>query len=233
MLRLLGTALTLGIAGIDPAGALIVLAALLAGATRRAVTVCGITMMVGIPLFGTALSLTLGARLSHLDWWVLVPAGRVGAVVGLVLGVALLAVAAVRVVRHRDPRPAKPKRVRVGTLALVGAALLYVVSLAIDPTFVAVTVLAGRTRHVPPVVLMQLIWAVLSQLPLLVLLGGVELVGRERAVSFFQHWWARARPVIGWLITAALVIAGVALVLDAVWWFSHRHFLLFGPHRRR
>lgn len=227
--QLLGAALLIGIAGLDPTAALIAVAALVAGATSRALTAFVVTVMIGAPVFGTALSLTAGARLAGLDWRVLVPQGRLGAVVGLAVGAALVAVAVVRLVRHPARRNAAPKPRRVGTLALVGAGAAYVGSLLIDPTFIAVTVLAGRSQELLDVIMMQGIWVLISQLPLLALLLAVSRFGQQRAVERFQVWWSRAQPALRVLVTVALVVAGLLLVTDALWWFGTGHFLLPVP----
>ena len=227
--QLLGAAIAIGVAGIDPTAALLAVAALLAGATSRALTAFAVTVMVGAPLMGTVLSLTIAARLADLDWWVLVPRGRIGAVVGLVVGIALLTVGVLRL-RHRPThRSSARKPHRVGTLALVGAGAAYVASLLIDPTFIAITVLAGRSREPLDVIMMQVVWVLLSQLPLLALLVAVARFGQQRAVRRFQSWWSRAQPALMLVVTGALLVVGTLLVLDAVWWFATAHFLLPAP----
>lgn len=231
MVQLLGAALLIGLAGLDPTAALLAVAALVAGATSRALTAFVLTVMIGVPVVGTVLSLTVAARLADLDWRVLVPQGRLGAVLGLVVGLALLITGIVRLVRHRRPRPSSPQARRVGTLAMVGAGAVYVGSLLIDPTFVAVTVLAGRSRDPLVVVSMQLIWALLSQSPLLLLLLTVGRFGRQRAVEWFRAGWARIQPALQLIVTAALLVAGLLLVTDAGWWFASGHFLLPDPGR--
>ncbi|MET1008208.1 MAG: hypothetical protein ABWX96_21840 [Propionibacteriaceae bacterium] len=227
--QLLGAAVAIGVAGIDPTAALIAVAALVAGATSRALTAFAVTVMVGAPLLGTLLSLTIAARLAGLDWWVLVPRGRLGAVVGLAVGAALLTVGVVRLLRRPTQRPTTPRRHRVGTLALVGAGAAYVGSLLIDPTFIAVTVLAGRSRLPLEVIMMQCVWVLISQLPLIALLVAVSRFGQQLAVERFQAWWSRAQPVLRVVVTVALVGMGLILVVDALWWFTTGHFLLPAP----
>ena len=226
--QLLGAAIAIGVAGIDPTAALLAVAALLAGATSRALTAFAVTVMVGAPLMGTVLSLTIAARLADLDWWVLVPRGRIGAVVGLVVGIALLIVGVLRL-RHRPTHRSSARKPQVGTLALVGAGAAYVASLLIDPTFIAITVLAGRSREPLDVIMMQVVWVLLSQLPLLALLVAVARFGQQRAVQRFQSWWSRAQPALMLVVTGALLVVGTLLVLDAVWWFATAHFLLPAP----
>ena len=231
MVQLFGTALALGLAGLDPTAALIAVAAMVAGATRRAIAAFGLTVMIGAPLFGSILSLTVGTRLVAVDWWVLVPRGRVGAIVMLAIGVVLLGAGILRLVRPTSEHP-HPRTVRVGTLAMLGAGGAYVASLLIDPTFIAVTVLAGRSSNPAEAILMQTTWALISQLPLLVLLVAVARVGQRRAVTQFQGWWSRAKPVVRKVVTAALLSVGLLFVLDASWWFGAGHFLLPEPHPR-
>lgn len=223
---LLGAALAIGVAGLDPTAALVAVAALLAGAGSRALNAFAATVLVGAPLFGTALALTVAARLPDVTWSGLVPRGHLGAVLGLALGVVLLVTGIVRLVRRNPPRPTSTRTRQVGTLAMVGAGAAYVGSLLIDPTFLAVTVLAGRSRDPVAVIAMQVIWVVLSQLPLIALLVAVRRFGQQRAVDRFQAGWTRIRPTISRVVSFALLAVGLLLVLDAGWWLATGHVLL-------
>lgn len=223
---LLGAALAIGVAGLDPTAALVAVAALVAGAGSRALTAFAVTVLVGAPLFGTVLALTVAARLSDVTWSGLVPRGRLGAVIGLALGVVLLVTAIVRLARRRPPRPTTTRTRQVGVLAMVGAGAAYVGSLLIDPTFLAVTVLAGRSRDPVEVIAMQVIWVILSQLPLIALLVAVRRFGQQRAVDRFQAGWTRIRPALSRVVSCALLAVGLLLVLDAGWWFATGQVLL-------
>ena len=192
---LLVAVLGLGLAGLDPAGALIAAAALTAGARDRAVLLYGVVVLAGTALLGTTLSLTLGARLAGLDWSVLVPAGRVGAILEIAVGAGLLAWAVVRL-RRTGARAPKPRRERTGGLGLAGVGALFALSAALDPTFVAVVVLAGRDPDIAEVVLAHVLWAVLSQAPLVLLLVAVARGKHQRAVTWFGTWWG-PRPARG------------------------------------
>jgi hypothetical protein len=225
---LLVTVLGLGLAGLDPAGALIAAAALTAGARDRAVLLYGVVVLVGTALLGTVLSLTLGVRLASVDWSVLVPAGRVGAIIELGVGVGLLAWAVVRLSR-RGARAPKPRRERTGGLGLAGVGALFALSAALDPTFIAVVVLAGRDPVVAEVALAHALWAVVSQAPLVLLLLAVARGKHERAVTWFGGWWSRVQPVVRRVVNAALVVTGAVLVLDGGWWFATGDYLLPEP----
>lgn len=221
-------ALGLGLAGIDPAGALIAIAALAAGARDRAVMAFGLVSILGTALVGSVLSLVLGAELAGVDWLALLPVGQTGAIVELILGVGLLGWALVRLTRRSVSAP-KPRRARAGTAGLMVTGGLFAVSAVLDPTFVAVTVLAGRGHSPVAVVLAQLLWVLVSQAPLVFLLVAIAVGGHQAAVDRFTRWWDRARPVLRTIITIALLLVGTTLVVDAAWWFTTGHFLLPEP----
>ncbi len=188
----------------------------------------GLVVLVGTAVFGTVLSLSLGARLAEVDWLALVPAGRGGAVLEIVLGAGLLVWAAVRLTRTTVRAP-KPRRVRAGSWGLLGTGALFALSAVLDPTFVALTVLAGRGQDVGAVLAAQVLWVLISQAPLVLLLAVMARGGHERAVRRFTSWWERARPVVKTVITVALVLIGVVLVVDGLWWFVTGAFLLPAP----
>lgn len=226
--QLLLTAFGLGLAGLDPAGALLAVAALAAGARDRDVLAYGLIVLGGTALLGTLLSLTLGARLASVDWAILVPTGRVGAVVELVVGLALLGWAALRL-RRGAVAARKPRRTRTGPgpLALLG--MLFLGSAVLDPTFLGLVVVAGRGEPALSVSLAHLTWSLLSQLPLVLLLVAISRGGHQRAVAWFRRTAARATPVLRRVVTVALVTAGLFLVLDAAWLFATGAFLVPGP----
>lgn len=221
-------ALGLGLAGLDPAGALIAIAALAAGARDRVVVAFGLVATLGTALLGSVLSLVLGAELARVDWLALLPVGRAAAIVESVLGVGLLGWAIVRFIRRSASAP-KPRRTRASTAGLIATGGLFAASAVLDPTFVAVTVLAGRGHSPAAVVLAQLLWVLVSQAPLVFLLVAIAAGGHQSAVDRFTRGWERLKPVLRTIITVALLLVGTTLLTDAVWWFATGHFLLPEP----
>lgn len=214
MAGLLLAAAGLGLAGLDPAGALLLGAALAAGATRRGAVLFAAVAVLGTVVLGTVLSLALGVRADDLDVLALLPDGPVAAVVEVVLAVAL-AVWAVLRLRDRRPRPGKPRRTRPGTAALLGASGAWALAAVLDPTFLAVVVVAARADAWPGVVAAHLLWSVVAQLPLVVLLAAVLRGAHEPVVRWLERAWARARPAVRHLVTAALLLVALLLLADA------------------
>lgn len=228
MIELVLTSVALGLAGVDPAGLVIALSALAAGARERVVVGFTLVVVLGTALLGTALTLTVGHQLQDLDWASLLPPDWLGAVVELGLAAGLLAWTAIRL-RRPGARPPRPARTSRTGAALLWAGVAFALSAPLDPTFVGLVVLAGREQPATAVVSAHLVWIVVSQLPLVALTCAVLLRRHGRAVTWLQDLLPRARPVLGRVGTVTLGLAGVVLTLDAVWWFASGRFLLPDP----
>ncbi|VXC28060.1 hypothetical protein [Nocardioides sp. AX2bis] len=225
MLDVLLAAATLGVAGLDPAGAAIAVAALAAGARERHVLVFAAVVLLGTAGWGVLLSMTLGRQLDGFAWTRLVPPDGAAALIELSVAVALLSWAAVRW-RRPDARPPRPGGGRTGGagLAVLGAG--FALTAVLDPTFVALVVLAGRDGSAATTVTAHVLWIVVSQLPLVVLAAAVLRGRHEGAVAWFQRVLARWRPLLAAAGTLALVLAGGVLALDVAWWVASGRFLV-------
>jgi hypothetical protein len=222
------TALGLGLAGIDPAGMFLALGSLAAGARERTVLIFTVTVVAGTALLGTVLTLTLGQQLQDFDWASLLPPDWLGAVIEALLAAALLTWAVVRL-RRPEARPPRPsKRGRTGT-ALVWGGLLFAASAPLDPTFVGLVVLAGRSESVAAIGLAHVTWIAVSQLPLVALAVAIMLRRHDRAVAWLRDLMPRVRPALARLGTATLALAGLVMATDVVWWLTRGHFLLPDP----
>lgn len=219
-------ALGLGVAGLDPAGALIAVGALSAGARERNVMVFGLVSILGTAVLGTVLSVTAGQRLQTVRWSSLLPPDRLAALFELLIAVGLIWWAVVRL-RRPASRPPKPgATARSGAAALLGLGVLWAAAAVLDPTFVGLAVVAGREESVVTVALAHTVWIVVSQAPLVLLMVGIVGGRHERAVAGFNRLWNRVRPVAAWVGTGALLLAGAGFAVDSLWWFATERFLV-------
>ena len=128
--------------------------------------------------------------------------------------------------RRRDAPAAPPARRAASTVGLAALGGLLGVSAVLDPTFVAVVVLAGRGEPLWWIVVAHVFWVLLSQAPLFAL-AGATLAGRhERAVAWFQLAWARVRPAANTIITVLLAVAGFYFLADAIAYLATGAFLI-------
>jgi cytochrome c biogenesis protein CcdA len=224
VIGLLLAALGLGLAGFDPAGALFAAGALAAGARERHVVAFGLVTCLGTAAFGTALSLTVGPRITDLDWgWFF---SSPGALIEAVLGLVLVAWGLARAWRPttRAPKPRSPRG--TGPLALLALAVLFALMAILDPTFDALVVIAGRGEHFWSVAVAHSVWIAVSQAPLVLLLAAMASGKHRRFVARFQSWWEKIRPAVGRIVTAAALLVGAFFLLDAGWFFATGEFLV-------
>lgn len=226
MLELLASTIGLGIAGLDPVGALIAIAALGGGARTRNVLVYGVLMIAVTVALGVVLSLVIGTRLASIDWSVLSPDGRFWAIGEAIAGVGLLAWG-IRRMTHPPKIRDDGSGTRGTTLtALSGLGILYGLSSVLDPTFVALVILAGRHGSFMDAGIAHLLWILISQLPLVVVLGAIISGRYETIIEPLKTGWQRIRPRISRIGTAAALFAGVVLLVDAGWWLATDEFLI-------
>lgn len=226
MNSLLAAAAGLGLAGIDPAGALIAVGALARGAAPRAVISFAVAVVLGTAALGTALSLTVGQQLAEVDWGSLLPRGDLAAVIELVLAGALLAWAAVRV-GHPRARPKRPRAQRgVGEAALVGWGLLFASSAVLDPTFVSLAVIAGRDEPLIAVAMAQATWIVISQAPLVGFAVATAFGAHDRVLATARNWWSRVGGRAKLALTFFLLLAAAILAVDALTQLATGDFLI-------
>lgn len=221
MTALVLAALGLGLAGLDPAGALMAVATLAAGAPRRTVLAFGLVVLGGSAALGVTLSLTLGVRLRSVDLLGLLPHGDLGALIEMVLGLGLLGWVWWR------RRPSLPGAERLGRsrpAPVLGLGVAYAALSLTDPTFAGTVVLAGRGQPVVDVIAAHVVWSLASQLPLVVLLAAVVAGAHDGAVTWFGRWWARVGPVLRHVVTALALLAGVLLLVDAAWFAATGSF---------
>lgn len=234
---LLLAAAGLGVAGLDPTGALLAVAALAAGARPRAVLAFGALVLVLTAALGVVLSVTVGASLAGVDWVGALPGGPVTAALEALAGALALAWAARRLRRGadavREEAAADAGRRSGARLAggagLTGAAVVFTAGAVLDPSFVGLVVLAGRGEPLVGVVAAHLVWSVVSQAPLVLLLVAVARGGHQRASAVFARWWGRVRPAVRHVVTAALALLGAGLLLDAGWYAATGRFLVLDP----
>ena len=223
VIRLLLTAIALGLASLDVTGALAAVGALAAGARKRAILAFGGFTVLGTVAFGTALSLIVGPRISGFDWGNLLPhdptEDLVAALVEVVLGVGLLAWGIVRALRPgaHPPKPTAPRG--LGVISLAGAGLLFALAAIVDPTFVSLVVIAGRADRFWSVAAAHSTWTFVSHVPLVLVLAFALGGESERVVTTVRTWWAKIGPWMVRLVTIFVFLVALLLLLDAIWYF--------------
>jgi hypothetical protein len=223
MAALLFTAFALGLASLDFTATVLAVGALGAGAQNRALLAFGCVCILGTLVFGATLSLVIGPRIAGLDLGSLLPhdpaEDLIAAIVETVLGIGLVTWGAVRILRPHTtpPKPTVPRGLGPASLAAVG--ILFALAAILDPPFLSLVVIAGRSEHFWPVIAAHSTWVCVSHAPLILLLALTLSTDHDQVVNRFQSLWTRIRPITVRLVTITVLLAGALLLLDAAWFF--------------
>lgn len=206
----LSTAAVTGLGGFDPAPMLIAAAALTGGVRRRHLYGFAALLLGGTALLGWILSRTFGHTLGHLDWYRLLLGHRTSAVIEVVAGLALVTYAVVRIraaimtppSTTESPETEKPR----GVAGLYAVAATFAVIVVGDPAYPLFVGLAGDRPGLAGLV-GWLIWALVSQFPLVVLLIAATFGAADRVAAGGQRLRQRLAPTLR-VLTTVLVMAG-------------------------
>lgn len=229
MLSFLAAAFALGIAGFDPLGSVVLLAALALGVKRRGVVTVLVTSVGVSAVFGIAGVLGLGALLARLGIHGFHVPHMVWVCLVAILGAAFIAWAVWRVRPgaetndFQDDTSAAPRSTAPGALAVSG--LLVGLSSLIDPAFWAMLVHAAHLPHRSWAVVESLIWVACSHSLLIVLVIAYLIGGPDRVASMVMsvrqdHAVAVHRGISAFLAGfGALLLADVIGVVTTGHWF--------------
>ncbi|WCC79785.1 hypothetical protein O6R08_10005 [Cutibacterium equinum] len=229
MLSFLAAALALGIAGFDPLGSFVLLAALGLGVKRRGVVILLLTSVGTSAIFGVAGVLGLGTLLARLGIHGLHVPHVVWVWLVAILGAGSLGWAAWRLrpgaatQELDEDTSAAPRSTAPGALAISG--LLVGMSSLIDPAFWAMLVHAAHLPHASWAVVESLIWVACSHslligLVIAYLLGGPGRV-TEMVTSIREDHAVAVHRGISALLAACgcFLLADVTGVLATGQWF--------------
>lgn len=217
---LLITVITLGLIGLDPVGALIGITAMATGSKRRTVILYGLAVLMTTIATGTVISLTSATFLADFDWTLSWIPDTHGAIIQVILGLALLVYGIHRWQNRNKAEDEKSERRSGGALILIGTGLLFGVTAPIDPTFVGLSVVAGNTENLLAILVAHTGWILISQLPLVVWLVAVMMNRHQKVMVKIQSSWARVRPYVAHSITGLVSAAGALLLVEIGWWLS-------------
>lgn len=185
----------------------------------------GVIMIAVTVALGVALSLLVGPRIANIDWSFLDAGDPVWAIGEAIAGIVLL-VWGIRRLRRPASEDTSRKSHGGGLYALSGLGVLYGASSILDPTFVALVVVAGREGNFLHVSLAHLLWILISQAPLVVVLVAIMMGRQQTIIGRLQAWWQKIRPVMSRVGTGLALLAAVVLLADAGWWFFTGNFLI-------
>jgi cytochrome c biogenesis protein CcdA len=232
MLRLLGIAISIGLAdSVNPTT--IAPALYLAAGARPRRQVFGFTAGVFVVYFLGGLIVALGpgelllSLIPH-------PGRRLSYILETIAGVAMLT-AAVFLWAHRHRlgqlEPGE-SRMRGRSSWLLGATITAVELPTAFPYFAVITTIVGANPHIPRLVMLLFVFNVCFVLPLLAILGILTLAGpdAERLLTAGRQWLERRWPIV---LAALALLAGAFVTLLGVTGLASLRHDHFGGFARR
>lgn len=208
----------LGLAGIDPFAAIALLAAIIAGVSRRKALVFFFSMLLFTLCVGVALSIGGEAVMRTLTTYLPSDSSPVWLYVNLGIIALLLTWLLYRWYRDFHPRSGrtdKPKRRLTGTVwsfAAGGIVYSFIGALS-DPTFYATIAVTAQTGNIFAVAGLQLLWFVLGQCMLVVLVVGFLFGAHKNIVKKSQLFWQKYKH---YMPVALRIVAGLLIIIFTV-----------------
>lgn len=214
-------AMALGLAGFDPSGALLAIAWIAAGASRRIVLAfCIVYIAVTITVL-TGVAIILGGNLPGGGWHPLADDPTAKTVVELLAGLLLVGFAAYKIVGWRHPRPETPKPPRpprhVSPGAVIGSAVLLGCGIVGNPALIALIAVSATSQSGWHVFSAELLAIVVNKLLVFVMIGALILNEQDAIAEWIAGFWARVAPRLGTMLVYLLGVLGIILVVGALW----------------
>lgn len=217
-IEIAGSVLGLGLAGLDPVGALMVVPALAAGARRRIVM-----LFFGTAAFFTiATGLVLGESVQYLTIWLesLTIPGTARLVAQVIVAAVLGWWAVHRWSHRKDSRPEKKRSVLARPVAMSLAGTFWGFSAVTDPSFLALAAIDSRIENMLVSVAVFAGWFVVSQAPLCAVVLTLAAGRDSKPVRYSLTLAQRLAAPTAVILTLLLVASSVLLFLNAVTYLS-------------
>lgn len=225
MASLILSAFVLGIAGIDPIGALLLASAIAANVSKVKVALFTICVFVFTVITGVLLSIT-GTRIIEnitssipdfdSSFW-----AYVNIVIVCAIGIWLYR-------NSRTSRKSKPMHKLGGSAWVIAlAGILFGAGAVFDPTFIAVVSLAAQNGNVITIFAMNIIWILVSQILLFGLFIAFLFGKHQIVLEKSKAVWQKHKKVLNRLIYYAALLSMAILVVDTLYFIIRGSYLIF------
>lgn len=204
----------LGLAGIDPAGMVMLIPYLSHKDSKKKAVLFGLSIVCGVSLLGGTLSGLLASMVPAIEDMITSLEDRVWIGINLLVSLFLLSIGWNRIRKRGGKKSGKPEKGSgKGFWLVVG---LNVILTLADPTFLSVVTLAGHKNNLFLSLFYAMVWIIISQSPLFLLIGAVLMGKHEAFISRFQSWRARHANTLSNLVTILIFICAGLLLLDVI-----------------
>jgi hypothetical protein len=210
----------LGLAGIDPLGALLLLSAIAAGISGFKIKLFTITVFFSTIITGVLLSLVGVGIIDRIKSGV----PNETSVVWVFVNITIALVISIWLVRKSQHKPTletkKQKKTLKGSNTTVFLiALLFGIGAVFDPTFLANISFAAQTSNITSMIAMHTIWIVISQIMFFVLFIAYLLGKQEKLITISKQFLNKHRTSLNTTVFTAGILSVFFLIADSLSYF--------------
>lgn len=228
-MQLVLTSVALGLAGIDPMGMLLLATARAGGLSKRAITLFGITVLVGTISLGVGATLLLGGQVQSIAHWLNNFPNEVYVVLQIIVISALAAWAVKRLISLYHAKPTtktESKLIKFLRFGAIPIGLLFALSMFTDPSFLALIPLSAHHDNIIITMLVFTVWIVIGQLPMFIFIVAAHLNADKKLVTWLQKFQKRHQKRISIAVTACIALAAIILAADTIWFLTTQRWLI-------
>ena len=219
-MKILLSSLVLGIAGFDIFGLAVALAAYASKASKMAIMLFSVIVFLVTILGGVAVSHFFGKSISLVaNYFFQLPNSLwLGLKIILIIGLCYWLYKCLSADKKSTENGIKSSRwLKKGVF---GMGLLFATSSFIDPSFIALTAIAGQNGNVVLILLAFSIWVLVSQIPLFLLSIAIATNCHVRFIKWFEKLKTKYWNFLLNIMNITLAITIVILVFDVVYFWT-------------
>lgn len=220
-------ALGLGIAGVDPLGAVLLMTAIAANFTRSRIIFFSTTVFLSAVVAGTLLSVAGAGFISSIKDLLPVATSSVWLVVNLIIAAIILVWIIKRKLNENKPeKPIARRKLSKSYYAIVITGILFGAGSVLDPTFLASISLAAQTDSLITIIVMHTIWVLVSQIMLFGLFVAYLNGKHEKVIIYSRMQYRKHKALLQNILYIAAIAAFLFLGLDSVNYVVRGEYLI-------
>lgn len=210
----------LGLAGIDPFGAILLLSAIAAGIGSFKIKMFTITVFFSTIITGVLLSLIGAGIIDQIKSGVPNETSIVWVFVNITIAL-VISIWLVRKSRRKPTLEAKnqKKTLKGSNSTVFLVAILFGIGAVFDPTFLANISFAAQTSDVTTMIAMHTIWTVITQIMLFVLFIAFMLGKHEKLITISKQFLKKHQTSLNTTVFTAGILSVLFLIADSLSYF--------------
>lgn len=229
------TVFLLGLAGFDPMGALIIIAALSMNMSKKQIGLFAAITFIGTVLVGVIVSQVLGIGVTYISELINNIPDIAYMWIGFAIGFLLLEWFVERIFFKKKSKAKEEKKetffakyLKKGMFTL---GVLFAVLALSDPSFLTLIALSRHSNNLLEVILANCTWITISQLPIFVLTIAIMLNKHEKIIAYFKDKFSnnpkieKIKMALSVLLSGIILVSGLIMLLDSGCYLIKGHWM--------